>query len=117
MEQLCELFKQFDMEVCADANPYCGCLHSNLRLDFSKMCPKDKMRWFKSVQCRMISNAQNGKMTAEQIGLLAAGLIMINPKKFFDQMKDQMTGTEIQNLLCKQIDQNPMDNCAFGKKK
>ena len=116
MEQLCDIFKEFNMQVCVQVNPYCGCLHDNLCLNFSKMCPKEQMKWFKSLQCRMISNAINDKMTAGQIGLLAAGLIMINPKKFFDQMKDEMTGKEIENLLIKQLDQTDINNCAFGKK-
>ena len=116
MEQLCDLFQQFDMQLCKPANSYCGCLHDNLCLDFSKMCVNDRKKWFKAVKCRMISNAIKDKMTGQQVGLLAAGLIMINPKKFFDEMKDEMTGKEIEDLLVKQTDKTNMNNCAFGKK-
>ena len=114
MEQLCEYLKFFNLNVIVEANPFCGCLHPNLKLDFSNMCPADWKRWFKVVKCKMISNASRD-MTAKDVGLLAAGLTMINSKEFFNKMKDQMTGEEIENLLLDLI-KNFEDNCSFGKK-
>ena len=63
----------------------------------------------------MLSRAVK-EMTAVEVGLLAVGLVMINPKKFFDEMKPQMTGKEIEDLLLKQVGEIKDENCAFGKK-
>ena len=63
----------------------------------------------------MLSRAVK-EMTAVEVGLLAVGLVMINPKKFFNEMKPQMTGKEIEDLLLKQVGEIKDENCAFGKK-
>lgn len=115
MEQLCDILQTVNINIVVDANPFCDCLHPNLKLDFRKLCVNDRKRWFKAVKCRMISNAA-AEMTAKDVGLLAAGLTMINPKKFFDKMKDQMTGQEIEKLLLEMISEL-LGNCSFGIKK
>ena len=114
MEQLCDFLKALDMEVKVKVNPYCGCLHENVQFDFPKLCLGDWKKWFKAIKCCMISNAAK-EMSATNVGLLAAGLTMINPKQFFDNMKPVMTGKEIKNLFLKQIERNNWDNCSFGK--
>ena len=78
------------------------------------MCPTDQKRWFKAVKCKMISDALR-RITAKDVGLLVAGLTMINSKEFFNKMKDRMTCEEIENLLLNLI-QDFEDNCSFGKK-
>ena len=114
MEQLLEFLKVLGASVEVKVNLYRGCLHEDVRFNFPNMCLTDRKKWFKAVKCRMISNAAN-EMSAKEVGILAAGLTMINPKQFFDSMKPVMTGKEIEKLFLEQIENNNWNNCAFGK--
>ena len=53
--------------------------------------------------------------TAQEVGLVAIGLIMINPKKLISEMKLQMKGKEIEKLINKHVNEGAT-NCVFGRR-
>ena len=110
-----KIFNIEDDVIKAEIDPNCGCVFEEVTYDFTGLCNKDRMTWFKAVKCRMIQKATLN-FTAEEMGLISVGLITINPKTFFSEMKPLMTGKEIDNLINKHVKEGNT-NCVFGRNK